>query len=197
MNQTIAFFDFDGTITKKDSLIDFIIFTVGRPLFFLGILMHSLTLIGYKFGCISNEKAKERLWSGFFRGWKYEEFQSVADRYSLEQINKIIRTEAVEKIKWHKKQGHEVVVVTASLEPWLKSWCNKYDLELIATKIEIVGGVLTGRFMTKNCYGEEKVKRITEKYDLRKYNCIYAYGDSTGDVEMLNLADKKYFRKFK
>ncbi|HOP29557.1 MAG TPA: HAD-IB family hydrolase [Spirochaetota bacterium] len=197
MNQTIAFFDFDGTITRKDSFVDFVIFAVGRFAFLLGILINSMTLLGYKLGYISNSIAKERLWSAFFRGWKAEEFQTAADRYSHEQMNKIIRAEAVERIEWHKNKGHIVVVVTASLEPWLKLWCDKNGLELIATKIEIDHGVLTGRFMTRNCYAGEKVNRIKEKYDLRQFKCIYAYGDSKGDFEMLNLADKKYFRKFK
>jgi len=192
----LSLFDFDGTITGKDSLADFIQFIVGKPAYYWGLLLLSPLLVAYKLKIIPNDIAKEKLFSYFFRGWDSYQFQIVADKYSLEQIDKIIRPKAKKKITWHQKQGHRVVVVSASMESWLKKWCQKYNIDLIATRLEILDGKLTGKFATKNCYGIEKLNRIKERYNLLEYSVIYAYGDSPGDKEMLSIAHKKHYKNF-
>ena len=61
----------------------------------------------------------------------------------------------------------------------------------IGTKVEVdLDGKLTGRFLTKNCYGPEKVNRLLEIEPDRKNYFLYAYGDSRGDKEMLECADR-------
>ena len=196
MNKIIAFFDFDGTITKRDSLIDFIKYYFGRLSYYKGILILSPMLLAYKLKIISNHSAKEKLISHFFKGLNSIHFQNIANMYSLEQMDKIIRHEALDKIKWHKEKGHKIVIVSASMECWLSAWCKKNKLELIATKLEIKNNRLTGKFSSKNCYGVEKVNRIMENYNLKDFETIYAYGDSIGDRQMLEIADKKYYKCF-
>ena len=162
----IVFLDFDGTITTDDSLIKFIRFAVGDVKTGWGILLLSPMLITYKLKLIPNYKAKQWMFSYFFKGMGGQQFLKVTEEYSLKCIEKILRPKAMEKIAWHKSQGHEVVVVSASIECWLKPWCDKNDLSAIATRIEIKGDVVTGRFLTKNCYGIEKVNRVKEVYTL-------------------------------
>jgi len=84
----------------------------------------------------------------------------------------------------------------ASLECYLKAWCSKNDIDLISTMLEVKKNRITGKLAGKNCYGNEKLNRIKEKYNLSEYNSIYVYGDSKGDKQMLDIADKKYFRAF-
>ena len=158
------------------------------------MLLLSPILIIYKLNFISNNKAKQIMLSYFFKGMDWQQFQKVAEEYSLKHIDSLLRRKAVERIRWHQEKGHEIVVVSASMECWLKGWCNKNSLALIATKLEISKNKLTGKFSTKNCYGIEKVNRIKEVYDLSDYNIIFAYGDSEGDREMLNIADEKYYK---
>ena len=98
------------------------------------------------------------------------------------------------KINWHKSQNHTIVIVAASLEAYLKDWCNIHSIELIATYLEVNNGKLTGKLGSRNCYGIEKVHCICEKYDLNNFNSIYVYGDSRGDKEMLAIAHEKYYR---
>jgi len=59
------------------------------------------------------------------------------------------------------------------------------------------GGVVTGKLLTKNCYGIEKANRVKEIYDLSHYERIYAYGDSTGDTELLALANESFYKPFR
>jgi HAD superfamily hydrolase (TIGR01490 family) len=193
---TIAFFDFDGTITSKDSLIGFIRFAVGDRKFLWGMFLLLPMLIRYKLKLIPNDIAKEKMLSYFFTGMDVKKFQKTASSYSLGTMEKIVRTRALKKIVWHQEEGHHVVVVSASMKCWLEPWCNKYDLTLISTQMEMKDGIVTGKFLTKNCHGAEKVNRIKEQYNLNSFQLIYAYGDSSGDRELLALADKSFYRPF-
>jgi len=192
----LALFDFDGTITTDDSLLKFIRFVVGDSKFLVGLFVLSPILIAYKLKLIPNYKAKQKMLSWFFKGYKEKEFRKVAGEYSLKHIENILRPKAMQKIEWHKEQGHKVVVVSASIECWLKPWCSLHDLDLISTRLKITDTV-SGEFLTKNCHGPEKVNRIKEQYNLENFDYIYVYGDSSGDKEMLELADEKYYKPFR
>ena len=196
MLNRIVFMDFDGTITTCDSLIKFIYFVVGDAKTIWGMILLSPMLIAYKLKLIPNHKAKQLMLSYFFRGMSEKSFKKAAESYSLTQIEQIIRPKAMQRIKWHQEKGHKVVVVSASVECWLKPWCDKHHIDLIATRLESKDNKLTGKFATKNCHGIEKVNRIRERYDLSEYSVIYAYGDSHGDQEMLHLATEQYYQHF-
>ncbi len=197
MSKKIAFFDFDGTITTDDSLLKFIRFVVGDSKFIIGLIFLSPILIAYKLKLIPNYKAKQKMLSWFFKGYNTQEFLEVANKYSLHHIDNIIRQKAMQKIQWHQQQGDEIVIVSASIKCWLQPWCDKQGIDLIATELEFRNGKVSGLLKTKNCYGKEKVKRIKEKYNISTFDCIYAYGDSRGDKEMLELANEKYYKPFR
>lgn len=141
---TIALFDFDSTITKDDSLLKFIRSVAGDFRFIFGLVVLSPILVAYKLGLIPNYKAKQKMLSRFFKGMSKDAFFKLANEYSLVHIDKIVRPKAMEKIAWHKAQGHQVVVVSVSIDCWLKPWCDKNNIDLIATRIEIEDGKLTG-----------------------------------------------------
>jgi len=192
----LALFDFDGTLTTKDSLVDFIKFAVGTRSYYLGILLLSPMLIAFKLKLIRNDIAKEKLISHFFKGWDHVSFQHIADQYSMQCIDKITKPDAIKRIIWHQNHGHKVVIVSASLECWLKKWCEREGIELIATRLETSGGKLTGHFAGKNCHGKEKEARIRSAIKLSEFDHIFAYGDSSGDKAMLKLADESYYRYY-
>ena len=193
----IAFFDFDGTITKKDTLLEFIKYSVGSKNYFLGIFANLPMLLRFKLKLLANDEAKQRLLTYFFGNWSEDKFKTTAYNYSKNEIDKVVKKSALEKINWHKKNGDKVVVVSASLESWLKPWCEKNNLDLICTKMRFDDGRVSGRFLGKNCHGQEKADKIKESFDLKKYDKIYAYGDSSGDKQMLALSTHPHFRVFK
>jgi HAD superfamily hydrolase (TIGR01490 family) len=192
--KTLALFDFDGTITHKDSLLDFVQYAIGKPAYYKGLLALSPTLLAFKLTLIRNDIAKQTFIAHFFRDWDYVHFKKIADDYSQNAIDHIVRPEMREKLQWHQQQGHDTVIVSASIETWLKPWCEKNNVDLIATQLEVIDNKMTGKFSSKNCYGAEKARRINEQYDLSIYQTIYAYGDSSGDKEMLALADITYYK---
>ena len=86
-------------------------------------------------------------------------------------------------------------MVSASVEEWILPWCLTIGItHVIATRLEQEDKILTGRLSTKNCYGLEKVQRIKGVFDLEGFSTIYAYGDSVGDKELIDIADVKYLR---
>ena len=154
-------------------------------------------LVAYVLKFVPNHRAKEKMLAHFFKDWDADHFKKIANQYSLQEIDKIIRPGALDKISWHLQQGHQVVIVSASIECWLKAWCKKQNVELISTRLEIKDGKLTGKFSTRNCHGPEKARRIKELYDLKQYDHVYAYGDSNGDKELLELADSRFYKPFR
>lgn len=194
---SLALFDFDGTITKKDSFIEFIRFVHKDGKFIIGFLVLLPTLIRYKLRLIPNFIAKEKVLTYFFKDMPKDKFIKFATEYSLLQIDKITKKSALAKLKWHKSKAHKIIIVSASIDCYLRPWCEKNGFELLATKLEIKNDKITGKLHSKNCYGMEKVRRVKEKYDLSSFSHIYAYGDSKGDTQMLSLADESFYAIFK
>jgi len=195
--RNLVLFDFDGTITKKDSFTAFIRFYKGSASFYFGVMILLPVLLLYKIGISKNWKVKEVVLKYFFRKEPEEKFYTLCKSFAQHVIPKIVKREALNSIEKHLKNGDRVIVVTASAEDWVKEWCLAMNLELIGTRLEKRDGRLTGRLAGLNCYGKEKVKRIKQLLDVNDYATIYAYGDSKGDEAMLKLADIPVLKPFK
>ena len=193
----IAFFDFDGTITTKDSFLEFIKFYRGTRGFYSGFLLYSPFLIAFKLKLIPNYTAKQKILAHYFRGEDITRFQSQCDAFAGEVLPKFFRPKALIEIDRLKNAGVRVIIVSASAENWIKAWADKQNLELLGTRLEVKDNKITGRIEGKNCYGEEKVCRIKEGIDLDYYDDIYAYGDSSGDKQMLALARHAFYKPFR
>lgn len=188
----IALFDFDGTLSFKDSFIDFLRFCAGdeygKKLFVLAPV-----LLGYKLGVISEQNVKNIALNACLGGVSKEKIEALCLKYS-QFLPALLRARAKERLAWHKQNGDKIVIVSASLEEYLRPWCDENDFELIGSQLEISAKVgLKGL----NCRGDEKVRRIKEKYDLSAFERIYAYGDTKGDLPMLALAHEKFYKPFR
>lgn len=113
--KVVAVFDFDGTITSKDTLLEFIIFACGKWKFLAGFLLHSPWLCLMKLHLYPNCKCKERIFSWFFKGMAYNAFAELGRRFS-ERADGILRQETLELVNKHKREGAAVYVVSASIE---------------------------------------------------------------------------------
>jgi phosphatidylglycerophosphatase C len=195
--KTLALFDFDGTITHKDSLLHFLKFAVGSTRFYTGLLMLTPVLVKLKMGWIDPQIAKEKVIYHFLKNFLEENLDLITYEYTTQKLPQIIRKTALERIKWHKTQEHEIYVVSASASLWLEWWCRKTQVKLIATELKFEKSRFSGKFLSSNCNGEEKVKRIKKEINLSDFSYIFAYGDTEGDKQMLELADEAYFRYFK
>ncbi|PXV67523.1 HAD superfamily hydrolase (TIGR01490 family) [Dysgonomonas alginatilytica] len=188
-HSTIAAFDFDGTITTKDTLFDFIRFYTGSGKLLKGLIKLSPTLILYKLGFIKNDVAKQKLFSYFFKNKNIDEFNKISLDY-IGRIHEIVRPAILKKIEWHQEQNHIVIIVSASIVNWIKPWASEMGIRtVLSTEIEVKNNIIEGSFSSKNCYGQEKVNRLLAQFPNRNEYILYAYGDSAGDKELLALAD--------
>ena len=189
--QTVAAFDFDGTLTVRDTLFEFIKFACGSTRLYVGLALCSPILAAYVLHLVSNSCAKEHLFSCFFKGMTYERFRTLGEDFAR-RVDEIKRVETIEALRRHVAEGHRTYVVSASIEEWVRPWCTSAGVEpdrVLATRVEVIDGHLTGHFSSKNCHGAEKVRRLLECEPNRADYVLYAYGDSNGDREMLQLSD--------
>lgn len=204
MNGTIAFFDFDGTITTKDTLLEFIRHSKGTPRFYLGFLLTGPWLVAYKINLISNQSAKERVLRHFFRNTPLDEFDNECQSFARDVLPGLIRPKALHEITKLKAAGAAVVIVSASPDNWIRPWTTAIEVDLLATRLQTVPAkdparapLITGRIFEKNCHGEEKVCRIKGAYTLGEYQDIYTYGDTGGDRPMLKLGTASFYKPFR
>jgi len=194
----LALFDFDGTITTRDTLPLFIRFTNGTARLCAKGLCSLPSLMGFSLGMIDNQRAKEQLLAAFFRGWPRRELEAAGEDFSRQVVDKIVRPEALARIEWHRGRGHQVLIISASPEEWVRPWAERNNLTCLATRLEYIDDKFTGRFEGLNCHGDEKVCRLRLHLDAEPDNFfIYAYGDSGGDRAMLGLADESFYKPFR
>src|SRR5687767_13366823 len=122
---TLVLFDFDGTITTKDTLIEFVHFYRGKKQYWRGMLMLSPILTLFALKIIPNWKAKQFFLSQFFKGEKISEFNARCLDFSKKVLPALVRPGAKKAIEDYLKQNTTIAVVTASAENWVKPWCDQ------------------------------------------------------------------------
>jgi phosphatidylglycerophosphatase C len=190
-------FDFDGTLTDKDSFICFLFHTKGKLRTYLGLLLFSPLLVLMKLHLYDNGKTKQKVFSYFFKGTSEEEFNNICEDFAT-NFMMIMRWSGTEKVVRALNAGHKVFIVTSSLDSYVTPFFIEFPgSEVIGTKVEFKDGIVTGRFASPNCYGREKVNRLNDVLGDRSAYTLIAYGDSRGDKEMLEYADKAYYKTIK
>ena len=189
----IVAFDFDGTLTTKDTLLEFIRFAKGTWSLWLGFLRYAHLLVLMKLHLYPNYQAKQKVFAYFFKGMSFEDFDTLCQAFAASSRH-LLRPKGIETVNQAVDDGAEVLIVSASIDNWVQPFFA--DVKVIGTQVEVEDGLLTGRFLTKNCYGEEKVNRILALYPNRQDYHLTAYGDSRGDKELLAFADESHYKPF-
>lgn len=190
----LALFDFDGTITHADTWTPFMRLSATRPRMAAAAVLLSPVIVGYKAGWIPARNARPAVARIAFAGRSATRIRELGREYARTILPGVTRPRALERIDWHTRQGDRVVVVSGSLDAYVKPWCEAHGVEAICTELEEKNGTLTGRYRGGDCSCSNKVSRIRERYDLTQFPIIYAYGDTDEDREMLDLAHEKYYR---
>ena len=201
MKKKIYCFDFDGTLTTSDTLLEFIKYAKGRGRFLMVFLMYSPLLVLMKLHLYPNWKAKQQIFAHLFAGMRIEKFDALCRGFA-EENQHLLRPKGITLIHEALVAGAQVFIVSASIDNWVRPFFdirNLKGVQVLGTQIEVEDGKLTGRFKSNNCYGKEKVHRIAEvlkSFERSEYE-IEAFGDSRGDKEMLAFADKGHFKPFR
>lgn len=201
MKKKLYCFDFDGTLTTSDTLLEFIKYAKGRGRFLMVFLMYSPLLVMMKLHLYPNWKAKQQIFAHFFAGMCIEKFDALCRGFA-EENQHLLRPKGITLVHEALVAGAQVFIVSASIDNWVRPFFdirNLKGVQVLGTQIEVEDGKLTGNFKSNNCYGKEKVHRIAEalkSFERSEYE-IEAFGDSRGDKEMLAFADKGHFKPFR
>jgi phosphatidylglycerophosphatase C len=197
--RTVAAFDFDGTLTSGGSVLPFLISLRGfwpviRTVAALSLKLARSALVG---GTAADE-AKEEMFTRLLGGLPIELVNDRAATFAERHLARHLRQDALLRLRWHQRQGHHVVIVSASPENYVRHAGEMLGVDgVLATRLAVGGGgLLTGGYEGQNCRGAEKYARLV--VHLRAHGLLgggdaqpelWAYGNSRGDLRLLRAAD--------
>lgn len=192
----VAAFDFDVTMTYRDTFVPFLNRAFGRHKVLATFLRLAPDAVKVMVGLSDRDDFKRLLVHDLFGGMSVKNLREDGFMHAKEIIN-WLRPDALARIRWHKEQNHRLIMVSASLNLYLEPICKELGFDdLLCTCLSIDHNVFDGGLVGNNCRGVEKLKRLERLLgDLSCYE-IHAYGDSSGDREMLDAANFSYYKTF-
>ena len=191
---SLALFDFDGTITTQETMPVFLHRSVSWRRLILGWLLLAPLVLAYKLRIVSGTIVRRAIVRFGYSGVPASTVAALGRDFAENYLPTVLRREAMQRIAWHKSQGHKIVVVSGGLDAYLAPWCEAQGLEVLCSSLQQRNGVLTGRYEGHQCVLAEKVRRVRERFDLGAYSMVYAYGDTPEDHDLLGIASKRYYR---
>ena len=191
MSRKLILFDFDGTITYRDTFPLFISFSRGKFKMLLGFIFNLGAVVSYFLDKKKGGELKRKILAWHFAGSDQLWLQKKGEEF-IEYLfsNNGFRKEFMDVIADEKRNGNLVCIVSASIDVWIKPFARKMGIEYICTPLKFSNGKFTGEFLSPNCNNEEKRRRILDNYKLQDFEKIIAYGNSDADNEMFSLADE-------
>ena len=187
--------DFDGTLTYKDTMFLYLKFYNSMK-FYVQFVKHIPLFVLLKLKLADAEKVKKSFISSILKGESRTKIEKKSQSFFEKYQDEIFRVNALEFINNIDRTQTESYIVSASLDIWVKPFAEKLEMKLLSTRAEFKNDIFTGNFIGKNCNGPEKVKRIIETVNERKFDKIIAFGDTSGDREMLSWVDESHFEFF-
>ncbi len=192
----VVAFDFDGTLTVRDSYTAFLKWRTPRAAWIAGgvkLIPAALAYLVHR----DRGRIKAAATKVYLGGVGRDRLEADARRFAELHSRSLLRPDAVIAWKRWRKERVRLVIVTASPDLVVAPFARGLGADdLIGTPLHFDDrDRATGGFAAPNCRGPEKVVRLQAAYgpDLR---VRAAYGDTSGDTEMLGIAEEPYFRVF-
>ena len=186
MHPTVVAFDVDRTLTVRDCVVPFMRRVAGPLAFGSALIAGSVSSRGAVL-----RRDRDVLKAEFVRRI-FEEVTVKGIEFAADIASSWMRSDVVRRLRWHQEQDHVVLLVSASLDPYLEPLGDLLEVDaVLCTILESVDGIHTGRLVGPNCRAAEKAVRIASwcgSAGLPLESLEWAYGDSSGDAEMLELS---------
>ncbi|MGM3175815.1 HAD family hydrolase [Dickeya lacustris] len=195
-SQPLAVFDFDGTLTKRDSFVPFLYFAFGKRVFtqrLVRLVIPTLKFIGRR---MTRDELKAALIQIFLTGIEARWVESKAVDFCEQYWARLMRPSGLVGVASQVNAGAIVTLCSASPAIVLKPFAEKLGIRLIGTNLEVKDGILTGRISGDNCRCAQKVLRLEAEYGPLCAYHLRAWGDTRGDYEMLAVAQEPNWRQF-
>lgn len=187
--RVVAAFDFDGTLTQSDTLYGFLRRLCGIRALATAATAQFPSLATAAAGRGDRDVAKAALLARLLAGRSLVDVDGVVADYVEWLLASRLRTDVVARAAWHREQGHELIVVSASPEIYVRPVAERLGFaSTLATRLEVADGVLTGRLVGGNVRGPEKVSQVRAWLGDGSAT-LWAYGNSSSDRPLLDAAD--------
>ena len=190
MNVTVAAFDVDNTLTVRDCVVPFMK-SVGGCSRLSKVFFSDLGATFQSIRRRDRDSIKMKFVEGVFAGKGSREVESLGIQFASKVADKWLRSDVATRMRWHQEQGHVVILVSASLGAYLHPLGDLLEVDaVLCTELEEKDGFLTGKLVGQNCRGKEKASRVQkwcQDSGIATEDLVYAYGDSSGDTELLEL----------
>lgn len=191
----IAAFDFDGTLTRRDTLLPFLVWSCGARRVAQAVAVAAPGAARARVSRLEQElhhrdvtkvALVRQLFGGREASWLAERGEEFAHT-----LDARLRPSMVDRLDWHRGRGHELVIVSASLAAYLKPFAARQGVDHVIAVEPAVGddGRLTGELAHPNVRGAEKERRLRRWFGDAVPVELWAYGNSSGDRELLAMAD--------
>ncbi|HJS34779.1 MAG TPA: HAD family hydrolase [Pseudoxanthomonas sp.] len=189
----LALFDFDGTLTTRETFPDFMRQAVARSRLLVGSVLLAPVVFGYRRGWVAGNPTRASIVQVGLRGVDAERLRAQGAAFAHDVLPGVLRPEAMARLAWHRDRGDRIVVVSGGLDVYLVPWCAAQGVELLCSVLAERKGRITG-YAGPQCVGEEKVRRVRALCDPQAYAAIHAYGDTHEDQAMLAMAHHRTYR---
>lgn len=192
---TLYCFDFDGTLTRRDTMFAFLYFAEAQRFkqTFLSMIPHFAMV---KLGLVDPAAVKLKFIAQVLQDVPEEQIHRLAQDFFQQKHQELFRPKALNYLQNLDLKTNTGLMVTASLDFWAWPFAEFLGMELVATRSVFQEGFFRGQIIGKNCNGTEKVRRILERYPHHHFENIIAFGDTKGDRPMLEWANESHYRPF-
>jgi HAD superfamily hydrolase (TIGR01490 family) len=200
--RVVAAFDFDGTVTDRDTLVPFLVLAFGRARVAATFAALASTGVGYLLRRVSIDEFKRRVLRRLVAGAPAQRLRALGPAHAR-AIAPWLRPAALARIEWHRAQGHRLVLVSSTLDLYLEPVAAQLGFDdLLCSRLaqaRDAAGVerFTGEIEGADCTGAEKPRRLAALLGGLAAHELHVYGDSDGDRELLAVADRPHYRPFR
>lgn len=189
----VAAFDYDGTLARGDSLVPFLSGLLGKRKVTKGLLAHSIPLAMIGLGRGNRDETKERFLAHMLTGHPESSIRKAGEDFASEVAHSGLFERMRERIEWHREQSHHLVMVSATLDVYLRPLADLLGFDdLLCTHLEVVDGKVTGKLIGVNVRAAEKARQLQALLGDTPYD-LWAYGNSSGDYDMLQMAQHPFW----
>ncbi len=189
----LALFDFDGTLTMRETFPDFMRYAVPPLRLAIGSVLLAPVVFGYRRGWVAGNPTRASIVQVGLRGVDAARLRAQGEAFARDVLPGVQRPEAMARLAWHRGRGDRIVVVSGGLDVYLAPWCTAQGVELSCSVLAERNGRISG-YAGAQCVGEEKVRRVRALCDPVDYAAVHAYGDTHEDHAMLAMAHHRTYR---
>jgi phosphatidylglycerophosphatase C len=187
----VAAFDFDGTLSTRDNFVPFLCRIVGTPTVTQILATSGVRVASHGRSEWGRDAVKAEVLRRIFTGYDADRLDKLGLEFAFDIMRRHLRAQTVDRVDWHRTQGHRLVIVSASLGVYVRPIAERMRFDaVLASELEVgIDGRLTGRLVGANVRGAEKARRLDAWLDGEPAD-VGAYGDSSGDRELWDRADR-------